>query len=99
MEQQLLQEIRELKTLILDLHSTSKSVYDFEQARKYLGSSSSYLYKLTSNNEIPHYKPQGKKIYFDKLELDQWLKTNRHSTHKELDQKATEFCEQNSRGL
>ena len=39
----------------------------------YIGVSESMLYKLTSNKEIPHYKPRGKMLYFAKEELDAWL--------------------------
>ena len=40
---------------------------------KFLNLSKSYLYKLTSGNLIPHYKPQGKMLYFEKAELN-WLR-------------------------
>lgn len=42
----------------------------------YLGISKSALYKLTSAKEIPHYKPMGKCIYFDRSEIDEWLRQN-----------------------
>ena len=43
---------------------------------EYLGVSQSQIYKLTMNMEIPHYKPQGKTIYFDKKELLKWMRNN-----------------------
>ena len=45
----------------------------FDAAAEYLGISKSYLYKLTSGGKIPHFKPYGKKIYFDKVSLDKWV--------------------------
>ena len=36
---------------------------------EYLGVSQSQIYKLTMNMEIPHYKPKGKTIYFDRKEI------------------------------
>jgi excisionase family DNA binding protein len=51
-------------------------MFDMDKACKYLGLSKSTLYKLTMNGEIPHYKPTGKKIYFSKIEIDNWVKTN-----------------------
>ena len=51
-------------------------MFDMDKACKYLGLSKSTLYKLTMNGDIPHYKPTGKKIYFSKNELDNWVKTN-----------------------
>ena len=44
-----------------------------DEAAKYLGFSKSYLYKLTSNGKIPHYKPSGKIIFFKKSELNKWI--------------------------
>ena len=36
--------------------------------------STSMLYKLTCNGEIPHFKPRGKTIFFEKKELIKWIK-------------------------
>ncbi|MGZ8213389.1 MAG: helix-turn-helix domain-containing protein [Methylosarcina sp.] len=52
--------------------------------------SQSHLYKLTSRGEIPHFKPRGKMIYFDRSEIDAWLKQNRVSTQSELEQHAAD---------
>lgn len=55
---------------------TTKKVFTFQEACMYIGVSESLLYKLTSNKEIPHYKPRGKMLYFAKEELDEWLLQN-----------------------
>lgn len=47
----------------------TKNVLSFEEASRFLNLSKSYLYKLTSGNLIPHYKPQGKMLYFERAEL------------------------------
>ena len=54
-------------------HETGMSQKLFAE---YLGVSQSQIYKLTMNMEIPHYKPQGKTIYFDKKELLKWMRNN-----------------------
>ena len=56
--------------------TNQKTVFDFEQACSYIGISKSHGYKLTSKGLIPFSK-QGKKNYFDKDELDQWLLSNK----------------------
>ena len=63
-------------TLLEENIYTTKNVLTFMEACVYLGISESLLYKLTSSKEIPHYKPRGKMLYFDKTELDAWLKQN-----------------------
>lgn len=45
----------------------------FKEACTYLGYAPSYLYKLTYQNIVPHYKPTGKIIFFSKNELDGWI--------------------------
>ena len=51
-----------------------KDVFTTEEACLFLDISPSQLYKLTSKQKIPHYKPRGKMVYFDKKELVKWLK-------------------------
>ena len=70
----------------------TKEVLTSEEAAKYMGISRSYLYKLTMRKEIPHYKPMGKVVYFNRVELEQWLQSNRASTITEISQKAKSYC-------
>jgi hypothetical protein len=42
------------------------------------------LYKLTSTRRIPHFCPEGKKLFFKRDELDNWLQRNRQSTKDEI---------------
>lgn len=59
----------------------SKEVLSFDEAKKYLNVSESFLYKKTSQGEIPHYKPTNGKLYFHKSELESWvLNSNLMST-------------------
>ncbi len=52
---------------------TTKKVLSFKEACEYTGFKSSFLYKLTSDKRIPHYKPYGKKIFFRREELEEFL--------------------------
>lgn len=55
------------------------------------GLSKSHLYKLTCTHQIPHYKPNGKLIYFDRAEIETWMKQNRVATESEVEQKAATY--------
>ena len=55
----------------------AKEVLTSDEACKYMGISKSFLHKLTWKKEIPHYKPHGKIIYFNRAELEAWLQSNR----------------------
>ena len=71
---------------------TKKEVLTTEEAAAYMGMRKSYLYKLTMNKKIPHYKPMGKVCYFQRKELEAWLLSNRVSTDEELTEKAQDYC-------
>ena len=51
-----------------------KDVLPLSEAADYLGLTKSALYKLTHRNEIPFYKPNGKMCYFERHELDSWMR-------------------------
>ncbi len=70
----------------------TKEVLTSDEAAKYMGISKSYLYKLTMRQQIPFFKPLGKMCFFNRLELEQWLQTNRVSTSTEISQRAQAYC-------
>lgn len=61
----------------------NKETMTIDDVAIYTGLSKSTLYKYTSMNLIPYYSPSGKKIYFIKKEIDDWLTTNRSGTYEE----------------
>ncbi|KAA6330959.1 hypothetical protein EZS27_020387 [termite gut metagenome] len=65
-----------------------KNILSFDEASEFLNLSKSYLYKLTSSGQIPHYKPQGKMLYFEKSELENWLRQNPVKTNQQIQQEA-----------
>lgn len=98
MENEIIERINQLEKVIFQGQVAQKNVLSFQEAVKYLNVSSSYLYKLTSKQEIPHSKPRGKMVYFDRLELDSWLLQNRITTKKEIEQIANDYCHSGKRG-
>ena len=58
---------------------------------RYMGISKSYLYKLTMGQKIPHFKPMGKMCYFNRVELEQWLQSNRVATKEEITNRANNY--------
>ncbi len=55
---------------------TNKRVLTFDEACDYTGISRSYMYKLTASGKIPHSKPRGKLIFFNRDRLETWLLAN-----------------------
>jgi len=59
-----------------------KKLFTVKQAALYLDVTVGYLYKLTSRRIIPHFKPNGKRIYFLEKDLLDFLLRNRiNSVH------------------
>lgn len=69
----------------------AKNVLDIDEVCLITGMSKSHIYKLTAKQLIPHYKPNGKNIYFKKEEIENWLLQNRISTKDEIDQQAINY--------
>ena len=91
MNREIKKELLELKELIQNQSVLQKEVFNMEDTALYLGLSKSHLYKLTSTNQIPHYCPQGKKLYFMKAELNQWLTRNKSFTTDDVEKQAADF--------
>ncbi len=78
---ELAEEIREIKSM---LSAQAPRPLTLGEAAQYLGLSRSRVYLLTSRAEIPHFKPGGKKIYFQKSDLDAFLLRNRVTPREEI---------------
>ena len=72
--------------------SPFKEILTIEEAAEFLSVSKSYIYKQTSAQAIPHYKPTGKRCYFKRSELEAWILTGRISTKAEIAQRANAYC-------
>lgn len=81
------ERIEELEALMYQ----SKNVLTFDEASRFLGFSKSYLYKLTGGGVIPHYKPQGKMVYFEKSALEDWLRQNPVKTQSQINRDAEAY--------
>ncbi len=69
---------------------TITEVLNLNQAAEYVSLSKSAIYKKTSERNIPHFK-QGKKLYFKRSELDNWLTELKITTHAEIEKEATDY--------
>jgi excisionase family DNA binding protein len=82
---------------IQSLLTLSKAVLNLDEACNLTGLSKSHIYKLTCWQKIPFYK-QAKHLYFDRLELESWLKTNRFKASDELEKDASTYVTLNKKG-
>ena len=84
-----------IKTVLDRILEEMKRALTFEEGCTYCGISKSSMYKHTSNNNIPHYKPEGKLIYFKREELDEWMLRNKQSSSEELERVAAKYSFKN----
>ena len=95
MDKTLEMRVEELEQMLF----LTKNVLSFDEASKFLNLSKSYLYKLTSGNLIPHYKPQGKMLFFERADLEAWLRQNPIKTQAQIEQEAQKYILSSNRPL
>lgn len=81
-----------VNTMVNNTIYCTKAMLTSDEAAAYLGITKSYLYKLTNRHEIPFYKPLGKVIYFDRTELEAWIRNARVATASEVRGEAQAYC-------
>lgn len=80
-----------LEALLLKTCLPQKNALTLEEAALYTGRSLSNLYKLTASGDIPHYKPEGKMIYIDRIQLEKWMLRNPVRTSDSLEAEAATY--------
>ena len=94
---QILEKLTEIATKLDEQNLLKKAVLNFDEACKFLDVSPSHLYKLTSAKGIPHFCPQGKKLYFRRDELEAWLLRNRQPTAEEVQENPADYLVRKSK--
>ena len=88
---------KQISQLNIQQISPEKEVLTFSEAVELSDVSSSYMYKMTSSRKIPHYKPSGNKIYFNRSELKKWVFRNRVKTDSDIEAEAISYITMNKK--
>lgn len=91
MDTTILTKLESIEKMLSEQNLLKKEVLSFKETTNYLEISDSHLYKLTSAGTIPSYKPNGKKLYYNRKEIDAWLLSNKQDSSDEIDQQANEY--------
>ena len=83
----LLKEIEELKRILL----LQKEVLTINELSLYTGYTVDYIYKMVSLKQIPYSKPNGKKLFFSKERIIEWLSSNKQLCEQELEEQAANY--------
>ena len=91
MKKIIIKKLNKIESMLQEQSLLKKEVLNLSETCKYLKMSASHLYKLTSQKQIPHFCPQGKKLYFKRTELDQWLLRNRKDSTDDIETMAANY--------
>jgi len=95
MEKVTLKRSEEFQSVVL---LPQKEILSFNEAVSYLSVSKSFLYKLTSTNRISFSKPNNKLIYFQRIDLDNWMLQNRNESIGVLQENLNNYLNRNKNG-
>ncbi len=97
--QEMVSEIDSKLTVLIEQNQNMGKVaecrmFNYTQAAAYLGLDVEGLRGLVHKRQIACYKPNGKNVFFDPIDLDTWLERNRLDAEWESDQpyKRTRIC-------
>ena len=97
METNIMVELAIIKKLIIEQTLLRKEVLTLGESAEYMQVSVSHIYKLHSNGELASYCPTGKKLYFKRSNLDEFLLRNRQPSAYEIEQQASGYLIKKSR--
>lgn len=95
MDDKIIEELAAIKKYSL---LAAKTVLTLDDVVLLTGLSKSHLYKLTCSRAIPHYKQNGKNLYFTKSEVEAWMKQGRVKTQTEAEQEAVAYVVTGKKG-
>ena len=96
MDSDLAKYVAELEKRVRNLEDkfdSGKEVLTLQEAAQYMGIARSSLYKMTSNQTIPFYRPNGKLIFFDKADILTWIRKYRVFSTEEIEEVARRHME------
>jgi excisionase family DNA binding protein len=92
-------EVKQIKQFIKEQSILRKEILTLEEITWYLGLSKSSVYKLTSKREIPFYSPGGKKLYFKKSEIDNWVYESKVTPIDELETEVENYLSRTNKSV
>lgn len=90
--EQINERLDRIEKLLVELRTDKhRDTISLDEAVIITGYNKSYLYRLTSEKKIPHYK-NGRELRFDPVELNAWMKRNKVKSQEEIESEAATYC-------
>ncbi len=83
----ILQKLNQIEKLLVG----TKEILTIDDLVNYTGFQKSSIYKLVHKNLIPYTKPGGKKLFFQKSKIDEWLLSNSSKSTEEIENEAISY--------
>ena len=84
------------KEVLEHARSNSEDIMTVDQLAEYLTIAKQTIYGLCSAKDLPYFK-RGKRVYFKRGEIDNWLKLGKRKSRDELQEEAAEFVRKHPR--
>lgn len=78
------QELNEIKMMIKKGNHFQKEIFTIKDLMSYTGFSDSTIHKLSSKKLIPHNKPTNGALFFDRLEIVEWIREHKVMSDQEV---------------
>ncbi len=79
------ERLERIENLLLNSQNSEKEFFNVDELADYLNLSKSTIYKLTHRGEHPYSRPNGKRLYFHKKKIDEWIQRNSIKTNYEIE--------------
>lgn len=90
----LLEKVSRIEELLSGNPEVARSIKELlttKEAATLMGISMSAVYKMTSQREVPVYKPSGKKAYLKREDLMAYMSRNRSMSREEIEREAANY--------
>jgi len=67
------EQFKDLRDEIKKVQIQSKNVFNVDDLSEYSGYSKDHIYRMISLKELPCFRPSGRKLFFNKIDVDNWL--------------------------
>lgn len=100
----LTKEVSELKRLLIEKQEQPptdqpEQLLTIDEVATLLHLTKPTVYSKVSKNELPGVCKQGKRLYFDRQTIIDWIKQGRKKSNAEIEQEAKAYLSNNKKGL
>ncbi|UMB59981.1 DNA-binding protein [Lutibacter sp. A80] len=80
----IMQELNEIKVMIKKGNHFQKEIFNIQDLKGYTGFSESTIHKLSAKKLIPHNKPTNGALFFERLEIVEWIRKHKVYSDEEV---------------